>query len=589
MKYLLLILFVFIFISSFAKIKLYISKSTGQYTRASGSYTKEADRYTSGDFEWSLDGPIRLKILPDSQSLSIRPGETKTWKGIVIPDTSKAPAKGDSVFATINYWGTTVFSQPKSDSLPKGYKVKSTYTCNKCKKHEPSSGEHQIIERDVKGSFDYVIYTMNITFEGPDCAYKGSKLQQTAKGYPAGGSYEWKSLNPDVLEVIADGSKATITCKNDNGIGTAKIQVAYTVGEVTHIETREIVFFRLVPKLTHKFICDGISAEVTLVSQPRIVPKSRIKESIGNLRVVGEAVVGEGESPVNIAGKTTIDFSPVDDKLTCKADTVYWFIADKKRNECIDSCIYKIRATGINNATATKDTIWGEIENLKVSAQLGNCINGDARITLSTTLTRWPQYTSKDSANTRTFIPNGPYPILILTYNQVGAQSNGEPIYKMKARFEPGDFKMSATVARNPTKQTSQFYPLVKFEEEFHVKQFNGNTNIEELKHLLSASQVINAVNATIPKSDSYTRFGQQAAYNNYLKVCKAKLLQGVANEIKEFNDVTSKWATNIRCRLEQEAKDSLRAAFKETGIFIADMPCAYPQCLKTENKGGKK
>ncbi len=570
MRYLLFFITMFTYIYTPAQVKLYVSKTTGQFSDHSGSYSKTTDEYESANYSISTEGPIKVEIKP--HQLYISPKESVSWTGRVYPDTSKAPEESMSAKAAIKYNGTKTFSRPAIGAQNDSGKIESTHNCKGCSKH-PGGGKHEVVTQKSSGEIAFVVHTLGLKIEGPDCAYYGSKLTQKAVGTPAGeGTYQWKSIDTDVLEVTGKGAEAIVTCKTKTGVGKGKIAAQYTVNGIRHYKIKEITFFKLIPDLSKKGICDGEGIKVTMRTSPTVEPAS-VKECISNIKVVSEPIVGKGETAVNVINTTDINFSKVADDLSSKADTIYWFIPDKKKDKCIFNCKYNVWVEADNKFGADK------IETLKrqlgVSVSFSNCVNGDANIYLTVARLDIPVYKNmKVGKGEVTFDqPETPHPAF-----KVILDTNKQGIPTMRGSFSVGNFKLGTSVTRVFTNKSSQFYPLAEFEENFHADQFGGKTQIPELKNMLSAQQVIDRVNAQIPASP-YNPNNAAAVFNKHTEACWKVFIKEVAAEVKEFNELSAQWAILIRCRLEQEAKVALKAKFGD--IFTVDMPCAYPNCLK--------
>jgi hypothetical protein len=547
-------------------ISLYISKQSSEFSKYSGSIQKSTDKHESGSVTLNTNGPIT--VATDPQQLTINPNESKTWTGTISADASAGPQAGQSANAKLTANSTTQYSRPKGTPTSSGETVLSTYQCGKCSNH-PNGGEHEIVKRVSSYEKEFIIYSLNVTLEGKDIVCKGSSIILSAKGYPDGGAYSWKSLNESVIGVTGNEANGTVTCKTAGGYGTGEVEVTYTIEGVTYKEKKKITFFDLSIKLLDKSICDGKSVSVTVTPLPIGTDKAKVKEALGDIIIKSEpSTVVKG----NIKKSTAIEFTTLDDQWVSTGKEAFWY---STQTACNTGSQYDIWA----EATCGEGSLTSKKVQLQVNITFGNCLAGDASVNVKLPVLNKPLYKNPKVDWKNLIItfdqPEGDYPEIIIK----GFIDPKTKNHYMYAIYNTGKFKLSQTKININTGKESQFYPLVQFEEEFHTKQFEGETNILELKNMLSAQDVINKLNGILQAKPYLINPNQpfEQQFAAYTAAAWGQFITQIEIKVNEFNNLSSVWAQTIRCRLEKEAKDALKAQFGD--IYIADMPCAYKNC----------
>lgn len=256
-----------------SQTKLYVSKSTKEFSTKSGSKTENSDKYKHFTAEVSTIGPITQTITPEDLSLETNnPG--KTWTGTVKPDLDDIPEPGEIEIGKLIIAYDGYYSRVKKPLLPPGvygtntievFEVKldpdqddnpdnNPYMCSGCNAHGGVPGKHEIIHMKGKITQKFRVYSLNVKITKAKCKTNddGSlTVECEAKGYKEPGTYEWeilgktftgksitKTINCDKWDFTKDQDIVVKVTFKKNGV---------TYSSLTNIKAKKKVFHNTHP------------------------------------------------------------------------------------------------------------------------------------------------------------------------------------------------------------------------------------------------------------------------------------------------------------------------------------------------------
>ncbi|MHA1853785.1 MAG: hypothetical protein ACTSUF_09830, partial [Candidatus Heimdallarchaeaceae archaeon] len=317
-----------------------------------------------------------------------------------------------------------------------------------------------------------------------------------------------------------------ISVSRGRGSSTAKagkepgIVIVTGSGSYLRGDSCEVVVFKVEISLSQFSACDGKKVNVDLIIEP-----SSVKDCISNVQFTATKPNG-GTTFNNPSGKGITISKRGSDIAHWKIDNVRWY--STQANHCNPTSKYKIRAScKIDKTQYQTKPVY-----LTADTTFGRCLDGYAKFT---------QYFSGKPSYTT-------------TYNS--------KTHRYETTVSQGTFKRDVQAKswwRAPI--NSQYYNMVKNEEQYHEKQQMENPDHYIFGKTYLAENIMNDVQRYQPY-ENITKKGS-------LKLAQKAFEKFFKDEMRRSNNYWPKF----RCDIEREAKAAVGASYR------AAMPCTYPNC----------
>jgi hypothetical protein len=335
------------------------------------------------------------------------------------------------------------------------------------------------------------------------------------------GSVSLKSSNGSVLKIM----KEKVEIKK--GRGAAKAKSGTTPAEVTVSATGtnlketslKIIVVKLSIHLSKSKSCDGTEVEIGLSVEP-----SSAKSRLGNIEF--KAAKPNGKTDFDNPVKKGIAILQSGGIAKWKVDNLRWY--STKFNHSNETSTYKITAScNIDNVLLKTNSVY-----LTADTTFGSCFDGRAWITSE--------------------FSGSPHYVTVLN-PQTG-------LYE--TTISQGTFKrdvQSESWWKAPKK--SQYYEMIKNEEEYHEKNQHENPNHYIFGRMFLVENIMNDVQVAQPYVNATEKESLKVAQDFFEKF-----------QIKEFKRSVL-YKNDYKCEIEREAKQAVGASYR------CAMPSAYPEC----------
>jgi hypothetical protein len=174
-----------------AKLSLYMSKQTKEFTYVEGNYQKKSDEFESGNCVITREGPINYYVAP---APTYGPNDSIDWTGNVKPDVYNGPTPGSSAPAKLIGDYSVYYSKP-------GQFAGTQRTCDayyidaQGGVHDPHGcgGFHTVVNKTGKGEIKYNVVSIKNDIP-EDIPFQDNIAHVHASTYPYGeGTVYWQT------------------------------------------------------------------------------------------------------------------------------------------------------------------------------------------------------------------------------------------------------------------------------------------------------------------------------------------------------------------------------------------------------------